>query len=133
MSREGDTAGFTGRSNESVLGLILEKDLAIGGNMLASDSVLTAMKDAFLASSQDPLGARLINALKAGEREGGDKRGCRSAALLLEDDTNWPLDLRADFSDHPVGMLDKLFRRSREGAYQDFRSRLPGRSDPHRF
>lgn len=126
MDRDGGTAGATGASNETVLGVIEAQGLIIGGNMLASDSVLTAMKDAYEWANASPLAARLVAALTAGEAEGGDKRGTCSAAMLVQDEAPWPLNLRIDFAADLVASLDDLYRRSRESSYRDFRLSLPG-------
>ena len=127
MDRDGGTAGATGASNETVLGVIEAQGLIVGGNMLASDSVLTAMKDAYEWANASPLGgAARCSALTAGEAEGGDKRGTCSAAMLVQDEAPWPLNLRIDFAADLVASLDDLYRRSRESSYRDFRLSLPG-------
>jgi uncharacterized Ntn-hydrolase superfamily protein len=126
MDRDGGTAGATGASNETVLGVIEAQGLIVGGNMLANDNVLTAMKDAYERANASPLAARLVAALKAGEAEGGDKRGTCSAAMLVQDEAPWPLNLRIDFAADLVASLDDLYRRSRESSYRDFRLSLPG-------
>lgn len=58
---------------------------------------------------------RLIRALRAAESAGGDVRGAESACLLVarrSDDAQFPptldIDLRVDFSDDPVGELERL-------------------------
>ncbi|MDH3660363.1 MAG: DUF1028 domain-containing protein [Alphaproteobacteria bacterium] len=131
MDRHGRTAGFTGDANEPAFRLSLADNLAIAGNMLASQSVLTAMENAFVAATSLPLAARLLEALTAGEHAGGDKRGTRSAALLAEDKAGWLVDLRVDFDDQPIAALADLHQRSREQGYMDFRASLPTRSNPH--
>lgn len=131
MDRHGRTGGFTGDANEPAFRLSLTDDLAIAGNMLVSPSVLVAMENTFAAAANRPLAVRLLEALEAGERAGGDKRGTRSAALLAEDEAEWLIDLRVDFDDRPIMALADLYRRSREQDYMDFRARLPNRSNPH--
>ncbi len=132
IDRRGRTAGFTGDANEPDVRLSLIDNLAVAGNMLASQSVLTAIENAFDAATNRPLAERLIEALTAGEHAGGDKRGTRSAALLAEDKAGWVVDLRVDFDDQPITALADLYLRSREQDYMDFRARLPIQSDPHR-
>ena len=132
MDRHGRAAGFTGDANEPAFQHSLADNLAIAGNMLASQSVLTAMENVFDAAAKRPLAERLVEALTAGERAGGDKRGTRSAALLAEDEAGWLVNLRVDFDDQPIAALTDLYLRSREQDYMDFRARLPTHSNPHR-
>ncbi len=130
MDGNGGTAGATGDANEAVLGVIKTDDVIIGGNMLANDRVLPSMQAAFLNTEGRPLAARLLAALKAGEAEGGDKRGTCSAAILAQDDAPWPLNLRIDFATDLIATLDDLYRRSSERSYRDFRLSLPHKAKP---
>lgn len=88
--------------------------LALAGNILVGREVLEAMEEAFAAAPDQPLARRLLAALQAGDRAGGDRRGRQSAAVVvtpLEGRTDWPpralVDLRVD--DHP-GPVDELVR-----------------------
>lgn len=132
MGRDGSTAGATGSANETIHGIIEADGLIIGGNMLASHRVLPAMKEAYRQSTGRPLAERLLAALKAGDAEGGDKRGTCSAAMLAQDKAPWPLDLRVDFAADPIAALEDLYGRSTEMNYQSFRHSLPDRSRPFR-
>jgi uncharacterized Ntn-hydrolase superfamily protein len=132
MDRNGETAAATGRANEAAHGMIEDDGLVVAGNMLSNDQVLSAMNEAYSRARDQPLAARLLAALKAGEIEGGDKRGTCSAALLVQDDAPWPLNLRVDFAPDPLARLDDLYARSNETSYQTFRQSLPDRSNPFR-
>ena len=57
--------------------------VSVAANMLAGEAVLADTFAAFAAGSDLPLPERLLSALQAGERAGGDRRGRQSAALLL--------------------------------------------------
>lgn len=133
MDRDGRTAVATGSANEPVYEAIEDDGLALCGNMLSNDRVLPAMKAAFGHSKGSPLAARLLAVLKAGEAEGGDKRGTCSAAILVQDEAPWPLNLRIDFAADPIAELLDLYDHATETSYQDFRQSLPGRSQPFRF
>jgi uncharacterized Ntn-hydrolase superfamily protein len=56
-----------------------------------------------------PLAQRLVAAMQAGERVGGDKRGRQSAALLIHGNDDWALlDLRVDDHADPLAELAHL-------------------------
>lgn len=105
VDREGQTAIHSGRQ---VLGVWAEAgstDCASGGNLLAGELVPTAMVKAFAASSGH-LGERLLLALEAGLKAGGEAGPVHSAGLKVADRLSWPLvDLRIDWAEDPIGML----------------------------
>jgi uncharacterized Ntn-hydrolase superfamily protein len=77
------------------------------GNLLASAEVWPAMLGAFRKST-GPLARRLLEALDAGERAGGDARGRQSAALLVVGPSGEPwqevVSLRVE--DHPAPLVE---------------------------
>lgn len=90
-------------------GALTGEGFSIQGNGLAGERVVTAMRDAFLASG-GPLAERLMAALEAGEAAGGQANGRLSAALLVRTtEGGWQdVDLRVDASATPLGDLRKL-------------------------
>jgi uncharacterized Ntn-hydrolase superfamily protein len=89
-------------------------DCTIAGNMLAGPEVIQAMADAFGAGQRraSGLSARLLAALEAGRAAGGDKRGHRSAALLVA--SGQPRlyhNLRVDDHAEPVAELRRIYDR----------------------
>lgn len=78
---------------------------AIQGNILVGEQVVLDMERAWLDNRHLPLAPRLMQALLAGDRAGGDKRGRQSAALyVVAPDAGYDhcgvlADLRVD--DHP--------------------------------
>ena len=54
---------------------------AIQGNILVGEHVVLAMERAWLQDPDLQMAPRLVKALLAGDRAGGDKRGRQSAAL----------------------------------------------------
>lgn len=79
------------------------------GNVLSNDRVAPAMVDAFESGPPD-LADRLLAALRAGERAGGEVGELRSAALLVVERESFPLiDLRVDDDPDPLGRLDALW------------------------
>ena len=88
--------------------------VAVQGNILAGPGVVDGMLAAFEAAS-GPLPDRLLDALMAGDRAGGDARGRQSAALLVVragggygGTTDRWIDLRVDDHVDPVPELRRL-------------------------
>ncbi len=82
------------------------------GNLLADEAVPARMTEAFAERGGEPLGDRLIAALRAGLAAGGEEGPVRSAGLLIADTVAWPVaDLRVDWGDDPVGTLARLWER----------------------
>jgi uncharacterized Ntn-hydrolase superfamily protein len=80
------------------------------GNLLASDTVPAAMVTAFAAAPDDHVGDRLVAALVAGERAGGEEGAVRSCGMLVVDAVAWPVtDLRVDWSDDPIAELTRIW------------------------
>jgi uncharacterized Ntn-hydrolase superfamily protein len=87
---------------------------SVQGNILVARSTIDAMAVAF-ESTEGPLPHRLVAALEAAERSGGDARGRQSAAILVvrvpeRDDgrsDRW-VDLRVDDHRRPVAELRRL-------------------------
>jgi uncharacterized Ntn-hydrolase superfamily protein len=78
----GRSASFTGKECFEHAGSATGEAYACQGNILASDEVVPAMAAAFEAST-GPLAERMIEALRAGQRAGGDRRGQEAAGLLV--------------------------------------------------
>ncbi len=75
------------------------RDCAAGGNLLANPEIPARMIAAFEAASGH-LGERLLCALQAGARHGGEVGPIHSAGLLVVRDQSWPVvDLRVDWSE----------------------------------
>jgi uncharacterized Ntn-hydrolase superfamily protein len=81
------------------------------GNLLRTEQVPPAMVEAFAATPEAHLAARLIGALERGLAAGGEAGPVRSAALLVADEQPWPLvDLRIDWDERdPVAALRDLW------------------------
>jgi uncharacterized Ntn-hydrolase superfamily protein len=78
--------------------------------MLVGGETLTAMKQSFGDSAEQPLSERLVRALEAAQAAGGDRRGRQSAALMVFGDEDYPLtELRVDEHPDPVAELRRIF------------------------
>lgn len=82
VDAQGRAAAFTGEECLDWAGDHQGKNYTVQGNILAGEKVVTAMAEAF-EESQGALAKRLIDALEAGQKAGGDRRGRQSAALLV--------------------------------------------------
>jgi uncharacterized Ntn-hydrolase superfamily protein len=101
----GRIAVHTGAGCVAAAGHAVGEYCTAQGNMLASAAVWPAMVEAF-EGTQAALADRLLAAMDAAERAGGDLRGRQAAALLVAagDPSGVPrLDLRVDVrvDDHP--------------------------------
>ena len=112
----GGSASFTGARCAREAASLRGPGYAIQGNLLADEAVLSVMAEAFL-HTDGPLADRLLAALEAGDREGGDRRGKESAALLVVKagggyggGNDRYVDLRVDDAPDPVGELKRLYR-----------------------
>ena len=126
----GRTAAFTGDAADAAKGHRLGDQVSIQGNMLRSEDVLDAMAEAYASAPADDFARRLLAALAAGQRTGGDARGERSAALKIVAGESWPLvDLRVDLHGTPVQELIRLYDLA-EVELLPFRRALPTRANP---
>src|SRR5580692_7963156 len=130
MDAQGRIAAHTGSDCVDWCGHLKGENFSIAGNMLAGASVLEDTAKAYLANQSLPFARRLIAAMRAGEKAGGDKRGKQSAALLIHETKEWSaLDLRVDDHADPLAELERLERVSRE-RWVHFSKFLPTRKNP---
>ncbi len=74
-------------------------DCASGGNLLANDGVPAAIIAGF-ETAKGTLGDRLIAAMQAGLKAGGEAGPVHSAGMLIVDKQSWPYaELRCDWSE----------------------------------
>src|SRR5690349_4813449 len=111
----GPDATFTGPACHDCAGGTAGYGFAIQGNMLAGPQVVQQMHRAWLAGSAQPrLASRLLDALRAGDAAGGDRRGRPGAALLAAKGKRYGgtsdvlVDLRVDDHHEPVTELARL-------------------------
>jgi uncharacterized Ntn-hydrolase superfamily protein len=117
VDTEGRAAAHTGANAIPAAGHHVGAGYSCQANLMEKDTVWDAMAQAFEASESQPLADRLIEALRAAEREGGDIRGRQSAALVVVTGTPtgrpWDdrlIDLRVDDHPDPVEELARLVR-----------------------
>ncbi|HTR85304.1 MAG TPA: DUF1028 domain-containing protein [Reyranella sp.] len=130
LCADGTFAAHTGSECVPWCGHWVGDDFSVAGNMLAGPQVVSETVRFFRENSAMPLPRRLINALKAGEKVGGDKRGKQSAALVIYGQDEYSeLDLRVDDHVEPLLELARLEAASRE-RWTHFRGFLATRGNP---
>jgi uncharacterized Ntn-hydrolase superfamily protein len=114
VDASGRVAAHTGGACVSACAHKLGDGFSVQGNMLASDAVWEAMVPAFETTTGD-LADRLMAALEAAERAGGDVRGRQSAALLVvsgeRPENSWEgrrVDLHVEDHAQPLQELRRL-------------------------
>ncbi len=105
MDARGNYAAFTGPKATAWAGHKSGKFCTAQGNILAGEAVVTEMVAAF-EKTEGHLSHRLMAALDAGQKAGGDKRGMQSAAILIvkKDGGVWLNNdtvMRLQVDDHP--------------------------------
>ncbi|MEB3859855.1 MAG: DUF1028 domain-containing protein [Desulfurococcales archaeon] len=116
VDSKGRAAAFTGAKCYSYAGHIVGEGYAVQGNILAGPEVLEEMASAYEKTGGE-LVDKLLAALEAGDRAGGDRRGKQSAAIIVVRKgggyggyTDNYVDLRVDDHPEPVQELKRLFR-----------------------
>ncbi len=130
LGPDGKFAAHTGAECVPWCGHWIGDDFSVAGNMLAGPQVVAETVRFFRENDAMALPRRLIGALKAGEKVGGDKRGKQSAALVIWGNQDWSeLDLRVDDHVEPLLELARLEAASRE-RWTHFRTFLATRENP---
>jgi uncharacterized Ntn-hydrolase superfamily protein len=113
---KGRAATYTGASCLEWAGGVTGAGYAAQGNILVSEETVTALAGTFEATAGRPLAVRLLEALAAAQRAGGDRRGQQSAALyVVRKDSGYGassdvlVDLRVDDHATPIDELRRLW------------------------
>ena len=95
----GGTAIHSGPNSLGIFAEAMGQDVVSAGNLLANDGVPAAIVAGFEAA-EGHLGDRLIAAMRAGLKAGGEAGPVHSAGMLLVDRVPWPVaELRCDWID----------------------------------
>ena len=120
VDSQGSAATFTGDKCHDWAGGVTGKHYAAQGNILVSEKTVKAMANAF-ENTGGELAYRLLEALDAGQRAGGDARGQQSAALLVVQENagygghnDRKIDLRVDDHVQPITELKRIFAMHQE-------------------
>jgi len=116
VDSKGEAAAFTGSKCYPYAGHIIGENYAVQGNILTGPEVLEEMAKAF-EQTKGELVDKLLAALEAGDKAGGDRRGKQSAAIIVVREkggyggyTDRYVDLRVDDHPEPVQELKRLFK-----------------------
>jgi len=114
VDARGSAATFTGSECFEWAGGVTGAAFCAQGNVLAGPAVVEGLVRGFTAA-RGTLAERLVAALQAGQRGGGDRRGMQSAALLVVKEkggyggwTDRYIDLRVDDHERPIEELERL-------------------------
>ena len=99
----GRVGAHTGPKCIACAGHVTGQGVSCQANIMVSERVWPAMLKAFSAASDSSLTLRLLDALDAAEREGGDLRGRQSAAILVvpAEGEPWRTSVSLRVEDHP--------------------------------
>ncbi|AZH26902.1 DUF1028 domain-containing protein [Haloplanus aerogenes] len=116
------SAAHTGDDCRPVAGHHAGDGYTVAGTSMADEEVLDALERGYRENERDaPLAYRLLTALAAGERAGGDGRDLPvgSAAVVVRTPGAGPEplyhDLRVDASETPVADLRETYRQAKQG------------------
>ena len=130
IDARGESAQHTGADCVPWCGHRSGDGYSMAGNMLAGAQVLEETERAYVGNARLAFAERLMAAMEAGERAGGDKRGKQSAAILIHATEDYPLlSMRVDDHPEPLAELRRLYAASLE-RFQAFAACLPTRADP---
>lgn len=116
VDAHGNAAAYTGSSCMHWAGHHVGQGYTCQGNILVSAETVSAMAEAYEAAADLPhLADRIVAALRAAQKAGGDSRGKQSAALYVVREkggyggfNDRLVDLRADDHPEPIEELARL-------------------------
>lgn len=114
MDFHGRKAVFTGSQTPEFRGEILGRNYVVVGNFLANNNVVGKIAET-LEKVDGALAYKMVEALKAGTQIGGDKRGERSAALIVVSEEKVEVEIKINAHEKPIEELRKFlhsFRRN---------------------
>jgi len=125
VDAKGEAAFFNGSKCSKWFGAKTGKNYVCLGNLLTGEDVVADMAKAYEAA-KGPLAWRLMAAMEAGDKAGGDKRGKQSAAILVVRDAGSPwgmgdraVDLRVDDHQKPLEELARILGKQMARPKQD--------------
>jgi uncharacterized Ntn-hydrolase superfamily protein len=119
VDAKGTVATYTGKNCIPDAGHRMGSQYTVQANLMSNPTVWPAMAEAY-EKAQGDLGERMLQALEAGQKAGGDIRGQQSAAILVvraqstgKPWKDWVYNLRVEDSQEPIKELRRLVRLQR--------------------
>lgn len=116
INANGEVSAYTGEDCFAWAGHKIGVNHSAQGNILVSEETVTAMSETF-EQSNGTLAERLLAALSAAQKAGGDSRGKQSAAIYVVHAgagyggyNDVKVDLRVDDHLEPIEELDRLYK-----------------------
>lgn len=138
IDTQGGVAAHTGENCIDAAGHLVGNAFSVQANLMLSERVWPAMSEAYEKARGD-LADRLLAALEAAEREGGDIRGRQSAAILIVSGEKkaapWQgiiMNLRVEDHPHPLEELRRLVTLHRAYAHMNAGDLAIEENDPER-
>ncbi len=120
IDAKGSNAVHTGNKCIPFAGHIQGSGFSCQANLMRNDTIWNEMAKSFQRNSKMEFPERLVSALEAGEKAGGDVRGKQSAAILVVSPNvsanSWSgclVDLRIEDHRNPIPELKRLVRLNR--------------------
>jgi len=116
IDAKGNVATHTGKNCIQVASHIKGINYSVQSNMMLGDKVDEYMSEAFEKSTGKPLAERVLLALEAAQKAGGDIRGMQAAAIIVvpgkptESWNNKTVDIRVDDAKEPLKELRRLYK-----------------------
>ncbi|MFO1080757.1 MAG: DUF1028 domain-containing protein [Reyranellaceae bacterium] len=106
----GHAAAMTGAENGAWAGHVVGEGWLTMGNGVVGARVVEAMAESMRGTADELLEERLVRAVEAGGRAGGQADGHVSSSILVFGDEPFAyIDLRVDVHDEPIGELRRIF------------------------
>jgi uncharacterized Ntn-hydrolase superfamily protein len=111
VDRDGFTGAATGSQCQAWCGHGTGDGVSVAGNLLAGPEVVQATLARYQSAADLPFAERLMSAMEAGQRAGGDQRGQQSAGILIHGTEDYPdLSLRVDEHPSPLAELRRIYQ-----------------------
>lgn len=125
VDAQGTVAAYSGRNCIPDAGDVQGEQFSCQANLMANPTIWPAMKAAFERAPGD-LAERMLVALEAAEKAGGDIRGRQSAAIIVvkakssgKPWNDYVVNLRVEDHDEPLKELRRLIRLRRAYNFED--------------
>ncbi len=115
IDAKGNIATHTGKNCIQVASHIKGNNYSVQSNMMLGDQVDEFMSAAFEKSKGKPIAERVLLALEAAQKAGGDIRGMQAAAIIVvpgkiaEAWNNKTVDIRVDDAKEPLKELRRIY------------------------